>query len=133
MDNVINVGEVARLLSVAENRGPASGEHLGDEFGNDGRVLALGILPRTWVRKSFPAQVSFNPVLYLNYLSDISSMEHLYRDHLIYPCARCGAVSRKPNDLTKHLPEPELCVVIDWKPTFDRAQGFDDQQEKDIR
>jgi len=71
--------------------------------------------------------------MYLIYSSDISSREHLYRDHLIYPCARCGDISRKQDDLEKHLRQPESCAVVNWKSTFDRAQGFDNQQEKDIR
>jgi len=31
------------------------------------------------------------------------------------------------------LRQPEPCTLIDWKPTFDRAQGFDNEQQKDIR
>jgi hypothetical protein len=35
--------------------------------------------------------------------------------------------------LNYHLCAQDICEKKDWKPDFDRAEGFDDQQERDIR
>src|SRR5262249_28281773 len=45
LHHVIDVNKVARLFAVAKNRRPTARHHLRDEFWNNGRVLALGILP----------------------------------------------------------------------------------------
>lgn len=59
--------------------------------------------------------------------------EHLYRVHLIYLCDRCGDVFTKRPELTQHLRSQQMCDAKDWRATFDPAQGFDNQQQEDIR
>src|SRR5262249_28894955 len=47
VDRVVDVGEVPRLLAVAEDYGRLVAERRGDESRDDGRVLRERILPRT--------------------------------------------------------------------------------------
>ncbi|KAJ3525517.1 hypothetical protein NM208_g11605 [Fusarium decemcellulare] len=57
------------------------------------------------------------------------------RDHGFASIARlkCGDIFANQASSREHIRAKQACDATDWRDTFDPAEGFDDQQEEDIR
>ncbi|KAK6079048.1 heterokaryon incompatibility protein [Seiridium cupressi] len=54
------------------------------------------------------------------------------KSHRIFPCNRCGTVFKERDSLRAHQQQHQGCSASDLGVTFDRAEGFDDQQYDEL-
>ncbi|KAI0134480.1 heterokaryon incompatibility protein-domain-containing protein [Xylariales sp. AK1849] len=59
--------------------------------------------------------------------------EHLYRTHRVYPCDRCKYVFNDRQSLRRHHQSPQACNAENLAIPVDPAEGFDEQQNDDLR